>query len=800
MLAKIDAEIAWANAARLNVTVAYPQQWGTSLQRGTGRAGDTRVGYAFDIDFTPDPEYTFIEWRAYDTNELNRLYPNWINQNNVIRHLRSMPMLNDVDLPKFDLGGGSGKVKVNSDKILNITLVPVSSEQPRIARSTPDDTTEIFQSARAISIVFAAPLRANTVIFARDHIEISSQRFDPETGNNIDQPIAIDGLINEETRRYANPLYNTMTNTITINPVNNGPEAHSIVTLRLGRQILSSNGSNLTAVTIRWKTGGEILTVIDPEAVYNSGSQEIIVTWDFEGPVAEAEVNWFINEDYNAIGSSGPITAGTNEYRISGVTELDITDITSLEIYEISISLFNAKGDEFEMDFDPLMVINAADSKSDAGITFIYDEDDLKNVSGYGMFFLREDINVYDWTPLGRTEPFRGIFHGLGKTITINSFANLGNNASYGVFETIEFAKISNLNVDYKDFILPILNPTNNNINAGGIAATMRHNNTIVNCTIRNGYKITLDVDTAPNSALWTINGAPSLWLAERQINDAENAYLIQTEFAYRVTNPASDEDTQGTLRHALKITHTNVSRIIFDNVEPGETTLTLATELPPIDKSLTIEGNGITLTRSWTVYTNIITQQLIRITSSTATVKISRVHFNNGRATNDGAAIYSSGNITLESCIFSGNQTSVANAWGAAVYNSGGKMTVKGCTFYNNTFTGNAVTTGIGGAIYSINSTASLILSGNLFYGNAGGSSNGFSVVRIANGTVTSEGYNVVDVDFGTASNRSGFNAHINGTDKYVTTVPISPYDAKLRTGGGAQGVITTLPPGYPT
>jgi hypothetical protein len=54
---KLEDEIAWANAPKLTVAIAFPATWGTSNpQQGTiTPARDIRKGYStnFEIEFTP---------------------------------------------------------------------------------------------------------------------------------------------------------------------------------------------------------------------------------------------------------------------------------------------------------------------------------------------------------------------------------------------------------------------------------------------------------------------------------------------------------------------------------------------------------------------------------------------------------------------------------------------------------------------------------------------------------------------------------------------------------------------------
>ena len=256
------------------------------------------------------------------------------------------------------------------------------------------------------------------------------------------------------------------------------------------------------------------------------------------------------------------------------------------------------------------------------------------------------------------------------------------------------------------------------------------------------------------------------------------------------VTN--GDNDGVGSLRRAISVIPDGGTIRIDDSV----TTITLTSGRLSISRSLTIEGNGVTITRDPSQTIN-NTSQLLYISGADITVSISRVWFKDGRTTGDGAAINIgiNVNLSLESCIFSGNQnssTSIIQNGGGALYNGSGNMSVKGCTFY-----GNSANNGSGGAICTTGGT--LTLEGNLFYGNTAQSYR--AVSRYNSPTITSLGYNVVDAALGnSATTQSGFAAASNGTDKGdVSVIPVSPVSFKLLSGSAAAEFIKGLSVDYP-
>jgi len=72
-LDKLHDEIKWANAERLTVRVDFPGEWGNSNPSGNiSQYIDIRQGLRpFEIEFTPNPAFSFRGWRAYATSSLS---------------------------------------------------------------------------------------------------------------------------------------------------------------------------------------------------------------------------------------------------------------------------------------------------------------------------------------------------------------------------------------------------------------------------------------------------------------------------------------------------------------------------------------------------------------------------------------------------------------------------------------------------------------------------------------------------------------------------------------------------------
>jgi hypothetical protein len=238
---------------------------------------------------------------------------------------------------------------------------------------------------------------------------------------------------------------------------------------------------------------------------------------------------------------------------------------------------------------------------------------------------------------------------------------------------------------------------------------------------------------------------------------------------------------SQTTLRYAL--TNAQDGDIIRVN---GPGVIELASPLPYIAKDLSIEGNGITLTRaaSWTVIDNDSPPLIIGINTE---VKISRVHFKDGRSTASAGAIINFGNLTLETCIFHSTSAVVG------AINSSNTLTIKGCTFYGNTAssTGGAVFWGTGNT---------LTLTGNVFYGNTAGG--GYPVVFSSGSTIIAS-YNVVDVAFGAGQDQCGWTAGTGDTTFTalgISTVPIDITTFAPLFSGLRNVLPATAPADFPT
>lgn len=121
-----------------------------------------------------------------------------------------------------------------------------------------------------------------------------------------------------------------------------------------------------------------------------------------------------------------------------------------------------------------------------AGSCYIKNASELQNInsfmqsnSGYYRYYLLDNINVYNYTPIGNDSfKFKGEFYGNGFTITINSF-NATGKEYLGVFGLVgENSKIENLNVIIKT---PTISASSAHY-FGGIAGSAKGGTVIKNC------------------------------------------------------------------------------------------------------------------------------------------------------------------------------------------------------------------------------------------------------------------------------------------------------------------------------
>ena len=256
----------------------------------------------------------------------------------------------------------------------------------------------------------------------------------------------------------------------------------------------------------------------------------------------------------------------------------------------------------------------------------------------------------------------------------------------------------------------------------------------------------------------WTVNGVKAgtnTTLPAREYTDTDEVVAVFIHEDLYVTSNA-DTNTPGTLRYAIGAVGGLVAAasgasgfdIIFLALD-GTKTIEIDDNLPFIESSMTIEGNGTTLKPS-AAWDPAVGQGGTRddfsvvIVHIYGTLTLRGLHFTDFLTMNYSGGViwnYNSNAITvLESCIFSNNITQVTiedvvYGSGAAIRATGGDVIVRGCTFYNNE-------AGMHGGAISLDIGGNLTLTGNLFWKNSGDFSYNVFVNATASGS--SGGYNV--------------------------------------------------------
>ncbi|WP_461257370.1 hypothetical protein, partial [Treponema sp. R80B11-R83G3] len=201
---QISDEVDWANAAKLTVTVAIPSGWGNSPQFGDGKCGDTRLGYSFNVEFTPNSGYGFRGWLAFNSSGYN--------QQNIIdlgyeQALAASLNGNGVDLTAGSVTNtGAYPAAVTIHVNAAITLVPFCDNRPQIVRSNPPLTTAIsaFPYDQKISLEFNMPIDKNTAVIG-DTLRMSAVYRTSTGGNTAGQLAGEDGDISNFFKISADP-------------------------------------------------------------------------------------------------------------------------------------------------------------------------------------------------------------------------------------------------------------------------------------------------------------------------------------------------------------------------------------------------------------------------------------------------------------------------------------------------------------------------------------------------------------------------------------------------------------------
>ena len=453
---KMDEAVAWANAPRLTVTVAYPLEWGFSPQSGQNQCRDNnrpneipRRGYPFAVQFDPNVVYGDARWEAYLTGDLPADSSWYISSSSITETLKGLESrrLNAAEISFSSQPGNKTIVVVKTAKA--VTLVPRTEPQPRIIKSNPPLEATSDNLARSpnleITVTFAAPVDKGALKFASGYIEIWGEKT--ESGSSI-PGFNDDRYVDMKDYFFDPPNYEPGACTLTIQSRGGIPSGLNIA-VKLGAMIKSPlGGRGLEIPPFSYRTVESSLVIEKWQANYNADYDCIDVSWELPEdagtmqPYARLQVN-------NGGISQLPLTGSTN-VKIEHVPRLDSggvqegLPVSGVTVYTITLDLgedpaviriWNIPGMSVSWD-NRVVELNRNNFAS--GL-----QPDSRS------YVLTEDIYLYEaWKPAGDNDtPFSGKLYGAGHTIQVyNGFTS----AAYtGIFGHANNAEIRDLKVVY---------------------------------------------------------------------------------------------------------------------------------------------------------------------------------------------------------------------------------------------------------------------------------------------------------------------------------------------------------------
>ena len=361
------AELAWSRAERLTVSLEFPPvTWGHGSITTT--ADNRRLGYNFNLEFTPSPGFSITQWRAYKTNDIDdyradqlELGINW----NWLQSPDPAKALDDTGIEFIVLAfesneavelrtlhqaaGGSISVRININE--RITLVPWCNNDPAILRTHPPMRAQglelqTFRPTETIIIELTAPVNPATVLFHPDHIKIEVFDIDTET-------LVFDEVASKE---LFSVNWNAGLWRIIITPDSDKVAQLGLkkITVTLGEGIQNSRPASLIElvdgkISFSWLTYGfSNVEVTEWIAAFDENKNEITIEWDVTQAI-HAEITYTINNSVrrtlpdSAIAINGTKAKAVIE-DVSGVNGSGVRSgqaVSNIERYDISIRLLD---------------------------------------------------------------------------------------------------------------------------------------------------------------------------------------------------------------------------------------------------------------------------------------------------------------------------------------------------------------------------------------------------------------------------------------------------------------------------
>ena len=244
-------EDAWAKAANLKVSVAYPLEWGISPQMGTDRCFDAvrtnetpRKGYPFNVEFIPTSSYGFVEWLAFNSNDYTLAEIVAMSFEVAVENSLKDKGIKITVPVETHIGSMISTVTITiNDEVM---LVPFCGTRPQVIMSNPPLTN---------SYIFYSPHQPITIYFSQNldyepNIPITDffgEGFIQINGQYIDELDNLDNGNSDLTEHFYAPVYNDYSRTITIYPIEDALPFTMNITVTVGTKIQAINKLCLSA-------------------------------------------------------------------------------------------------------------------------------------------------------------------------------------------------------------------------------------------------------------------------------------------------------------------------------------------------------------------------------------------------------------------------------------------------------------------------------------------------------------------------------------------------------------------------
>ena len=445
---KISDEVDWAKARKLTVRIEYPSTWGGSnpMQGTITPTKDIRKGYPFEIEFTPDQAWSFVEWRAYAAESISveTLGGDWRVNTNLLDDKERLDEAGLVEVPALAERGGAGSFKINTTE--NVTLVPWCKTEPYVIRTVPRNSpAALYARGTDIVIYFNAP-----IALAKD--EPLPLLFTSEIIRITAGGINISG----DNSSYNYPVYtaNYDLGEYKITITASDAPADSLIEVTVGPGICNAAGSQMrreevfSFSTSPGALGGSIDTW---GAAYDEKAKTITVNWSTTTTTVDVVARYRIDHGGDNPLSADKVIGRVDQLDAEGVREG--RSVRGIKEYEIFLDLY-AEGVLSNADSLSFKIWNISGMNVRQNNTVLLDSGKLDQAdfrsqlaspsAEVSNFVLTSDFELSDWEPVNLTNKN---FYGNGYTVTINGMTAA---ADIGLFGVVSGGIVRDLTVLYE--------------------------------------------------------------------------------------------------------------------------------------------------------------------------------------------------------------------------------------------------------------------------------------------------------------------------------------------------------------